>query len=341
MIDCFSAVQRLLVLGSCVRHKNSVLDWLTPHVTTNTVKHCPRHSEMKTTIPVAGLVVHVHTQDGIDLKSGRPVAAVFLLHGRLGEAQSTQIDGLATSILSRTRDAGQTQSVAKDLIVVTFDHRNHGTRLVEAQSNEGWARKGKGVHNAKHAIDMFAIQTGTARDVSFLIDFLPAYLYPDGESQIVDWEVIGISLGGHSVWIVLTKEPRVSLGIPIIGCPDFLSLMEGRAKASGIPLTAPYLPDSLRTYIKQHSPTATSYDTTSTTNNPFLKKDILVLSGAVDKLVPWECSRPFVEALVVGEYATKRVVLQEGAGHEVTPEMQTHAADFVWRWLSNADGSRL
>lgn len=38
------------------------------------------------------------------------------------------------------------------LIAVTFDQRNHGTRLVDARSNEDW-RSG----NDSHALDMFGI----------------------------------------------------------------------------------------------------------------------------------------------------------------------------------------
>ena len=44
---------------------------------------------------------------------------------------------------------------------------------------------------------------GTANDVSFLIDFLPAYLYPNDERTVVRWGVAGVSLGGHSTWITL------------------------------------------------------------------------------------------------------------------------------------------
>lgn len=46
---------------------------------------------------------------------------------------------------------------------------------------------------------------GTARDVSFLIDFLPAYLFPNNERTIVEWGVAGKSLGGHSTWIALKQ----------------------------------------------------------------------------------------------------------------------------------------
>ncbi|KAG9011099.1 hypothetical protein FRB94_009242 [Tulasnella sp. JGI-2019a] len=172
---------------------------------------------MKTTLPIAGLDVHIHTQSDVDVESTAPAAVVFLLHGRLGNAQSAQIDGLASSLLNYARnrvEAGENQ--AKELIVVTFDHRNHGSRLVNDLANQGWA-KGKKTHNERHAIDMFAVYAGTSRDVSFLIDFLPAYLYPSGEREVVDWGVIGISLGGHSTWMILKEDPRVTLGIPIIG----------------------------------------------------------------------------------------------------------------------------
>ena len=48
-----------------------------------------------------------------------------------------------------------------------------------------------------------AVAAGTAQDVSFLIDFLPSYLFPRGERTISQWVCAGKSLGGHSTWIVL------------------------------------------------------------------------------------------------------------------------------------------
>lgn len=47
------------------------------------------------------------------------------------------------------------------------------------------------------------VTVGTASDVSFLIDFLPTYLFPSSEREVYEWMVSGISLGGHSTWIVL------------------------------------------------------------------------------------------------------------------------------------------
>jgi len=46
---------------------------------------------------------------------------------------------------------------------------------------------------------------GTAHDLTFLIDHIPAYIYPEVERNIVEWGVAGISLGGHSTWIALSR----------------------------------------------------------------------------------------------------------------------------------------
>lgn len=46
---------------------------------------------------------------------------------------------------------------------------------------------------------------GAVHDLTFLIDHIPAYIYPRAERNIVAWGVAGISLGGHSTWIALTR----------------------------------------------------------------------------------------------------------------------------------------
>jgi hypothetical protein len=57
--------------------------------------------------------------------------------------------------------------------------------------------------NKTHAQDMYSILSGTAHDVSMLIDYLPSYLFPKDDHEIVDWGVCGVSLGGHAVWLCL------------------------------------------------------------------------------------------------------------------------------------------
>lgn len=54
---------------------------------------------------------------------------------------------------------------------------------------------------------------GTASDVSFLIDFLPAYLFPTGGRSIRAWGVAGKSLGGHSAWLALAHGKGTFNGV--------------------------------------------------------------------------------------------------------------------------------
>ncbi|KAF8313515.1 Alpha/Beta hydrolase protein [Cantharellus anzutake] len=211
------------------------------------------------------------------------------------------------------------------------DHRNHGERLITPLANLGWHRE-PAENNSNHAIDMYAIQTGTAKDVSFLIDFLPSYLFPNGEREIDRWGVAGISLGGHSTWICLKNDPRVTIGIPIIGCPSFLTLMRTRAaqyRLSG----PPTFPDSLVSYIEHNDPSSTEPNPSL---NPFLGKKILILSGGADSLVPWEASKAFIEKLDLGENGVKTVFLEDGAGHQCTREMVKRLGEFMIKWGLNA-----
>ncbi|KAF8899869.1 hypothetical protein CPB84DRAFT_1093377 [Gymnopilus junonius] len=244
-------------------------------------------------------ITESHTIGGLRVRvyksSKRPtgsIAAVFLLHGRLGFAED--VDSFARICLKTAE--GQKQ----ELYVITLDHRNHGSRLMEERANKTWEEG-----NGQHAVDMYAIQMGTARDLSFLVDFLPMYLFPHAECKVDAWGVIGISLGGHSTWIALSQGPRISVGIPIIGCPDYLALMKHRAQTSGIAFTGPHIPASLLDLIGILDPASKSYSSLGT-SNPFLGKKILILSGEEDTLVPWTASKTFVESLEVGLAVTKR-----------------------------------
>lgn len=85
----------------------------------------------------------------------------------------------------------------RDLLVVTLDHRNHGTRLKHRDTNLSYEK------NPKHFVDMAAMIYGSAQDQSMIMDFLAAYLFPNGEREIVEFMATGISLGGNTVWRML------------------------------------------------------------------------------------------------------------------------------------------
>lgn len=108
------------------------------------------------------------------------------------------------------------------------DHRNHGTRLVDQQRNLAWSKDPE-LNPTPHSnsgstcipskvrsnqnryqtcvvnLKLTQLEAGSAEDVSFLIDHLPSFLYPSGERTIVEWGIGGVSLGGHSTWIALSR----------------------------------------------------------------------------------------------------------------------------------------
>lgn len=60
-------------------------------------------------------------------------------------------------------------------------------------------------HGLSYLLLMGHCVVGAVRDISFLIDFLPSYMYPTDERHVVRWGVIGVSLGGHATWIALKE----------------------------------------------------------------------------------------------------------------------------------------
>jgi hypothetical protein len=54
----------------------------------------------------------------------------------------------------------------------------------------------------------FFFVVGAVKDISFLIDILPAFLFPHGERTIEEWALAGFSLGGHATWLVLQHGAR-------------------------------------------------------------------------------------------------------------------------------------
>ncbi|KAF7289889.1 hypothetical protein MIND_01363600 [Mycena indigotica] len=262
----------------------------------------------QTTIVVAGLHIQTYTTDDFG-SSAKPVVALFLLHGRMGSSQDGHIQALASGLLAASRSTHN-----KDILVITFDQRNHGTRLVDKVYNLDFET------NPNHAIDMFAIQqiVGTAKDVSFLIDFLPAYIFPHGERTVDKWGVAGISLGGHSAWLSGAFDPRIQIVIPMIGCPDYFALIHPRAASKGIAAAPPHFPATFVKVVRDNSPKVAQFE----------GKRVLVLSGEIDRLVPWGASESFVGQLksVPGQ---KQVVVLPGVGHEIPDEMVRRAVEFV------------
>jgi hypothetical protein len=111
--------------------------------------------------------------------------------------------------------------------------------------------------------------------------------------------------------------------------------MSDRAQRQSLGFAPPIFPDTLREYVEKNDPAGAPFRTASR-ENPFFGKRILVLSGAVDELVPWSASKAFFDHLEVGPGGVKALFLQEGKGHECTVEMVQKLAERVWQWSLKA-----
>ena len=109
----------------------------------------------KKTFAIAGIFTTVFGLEELPSNASN-VACLWLLHPRLAtQERMSGIAALAITDWNRRVHSGQTVSnrpPPKGLIAISFDQRNHGTRLIDPLANEAW-RQG----NPRHAQDMFSI----------------------------------------------------------------------------------------------------------------------------------------------------------------------------------------
>ncbi|EOD47820.1 hypothetical protein GTA08_BOTSDO06752 [Neofusicoccum parvum] len=326
----------------------------TPNPLEGTHNAAPPPRVSQKTFHIAGILTTVYGLEELSSPT-QPVACLWLLHPRLQTQECmAPIAAQAIGAWNKRLQAGATGAgKGKGLVAVSFDQRNHGTRLVDAVSNEAW-RNG----NPRHAQDMFSIYHGTANDTSLLLSYLPAYISP----QLTQNLVLGISLGGHATWQVALQEPRITTAVSIIGCPDYTTLMRQRAEKSKlqtwtssspagshfigsadfpqalVEAVALYDPAGLLMYgiANPGAPSAAERQKLVTQVKDRLKgKRILNLSGGADKLVPYVCGEQFLDFLkkTIKEDPTLGLELEDliynGVGHETTPAMAQRAVDFI------------
>lgn len=212
------------------------------------------------------------------------------------------------------------------------------------------------------------------------MDYLPAYIFPTGEYKLDQHLALGVSLGGHSVWHCLLHDPRITAGVVVIGCPDYIRLMSQRARKTKLDtwtetggrdfLGSKDFPKSLVEAVEKYDAaglllgeldTVTGDDHLHEPSDaekkrikPLLRdslggKRIMCLSGGADKLVPYSESEPFLNWL---KSAIKKdawagdlnIVLEdivdEKAGHEYSAKMQTEAVRFISETLAGEGGLR-
>jgi pimeloyl-ACP methyl ester carboxylesterase len=326
-----------------------------------------KHTISSTVYPISGILTTVYglTELPADIKE---LAVLWLLHPRL-QTQSSMAPLAAQTIQHWNARRGNSK---QGLIAVSFDQRNHGSRLVDKLANEAWRQK-----NPRHAQDMYSIYHGTAVDTSLLLSYLQSYLpsHLPGPSQHI---VLGISLGGHAAWHCLLQDPRITTAVVIIGCPDFTRLMLQRAEKSRLKTFGPTFlgstdfPPALLDAVRASDPAGcllpqemqgsakvtnvvpswsyTRAEITEALTAKLANKTILNLSGGADKLVPYACGETFLRFLKAaidpekGWWKNHGVVLEDqifdGVGHETTPEMAEAAVTFIADVLAGEVKSR-
>lgn len=310
-----------------------------------------------TVYPIAGILTTVYGLSELPANISE-LACLWLLHPRL-QTQASMAPLAAQSIHNWNSRRGN--SAGKGLIAISFDQRNHGSRLVDKMANEAW-RQG----NERHAQDMFSCYQGTSQDCSLLLTHISSYL-PQSLPQPSSHVVLGISLGGHAAWHSLLHDPRLTAGVVIIGCPDFQRLMLQRAEKSRRKTFGPAFlgssdypaaliaavdnsdpaglflpkewkgPNVVSAGIASIVPTASvQASTASILNSTLQNKRILLQSGGADKLVPYACGEPFLRFLKTATgswWKNNGLVLDdrvyEGVGHETTPLMAKEAMEWI------------
>ncbi|KAF2133748.1 alpha/beta-hydrolase [Dothidotthia symphoricarpi CBS 119687] len=318
---------------------------------------------------IAGILVTVHGLSEVP-SSASQIACLWLLHPRLQTRET--MAPIASQIISTWNTSNKPTSTHKGLIAIAFDQRNHGSRQVDALHNQAW-REG----NPRHAQDMFSCYHGTATDTSHLLDYIESYILTTPTSpRITQHLALGISLGGHAVWHCLLADPRITAGVVGIGCPDYTRLMTHRARlskreshAATSPPGAAFLgsadfPPALQSAVAQFDPAGLllpNYFSPTTPDPPLEKaardrfsilvrerlagKQILNLSGKVDKLVPYSAGEPFLNVLKgvlrddPGLDVKLEDVLFEGVGHAFPKQMADKAAEWICGVLAKDGGN--
>ena len=318
----------------------------------------------KTTYAIGGITCNVFGLRELpdDVKD---VSCLWLLNPRMSKKE--HMEPVAHTVIAAWNDklAVKQGPGRQGLIAIAFDQRNHGSRLVDKQSNQAWAQG-----NPRHAQDMYSIFQGTAADVSQLIDYVPAYVFPGHERSITSNFVLGVSLGGHAAWHCILHDERISTAVIVVGCADYRRLMQQRAEATKLDtwikssrpgaefVGSNDYPRALVDAVDKYDPAGLLMGEMAETSDNLAKapsdrerkrlmplmrdhlagKRILNQAGGQDKLVPYTCSAPFLQWLKQaispqGWFAGYNVQLvdkvYEGVGHAFNPEMIADATKFI------------
>ncbi|KAJ2998577.1 hypothetical protein HDV02_004392 [Globomyces sp. JEL0801] len=238
-------------------------------------------------IPVLELVAESNTIES------RKDVGLFMLHGRGGSKDEfvKKYEDFFESLLNQ---------LPVNLHLFLFDQRNHGDRQIDEIHNKGIKT------NPNHGIDMYSLQYGTANDVKYLMDTIPLFV------KIDEWAIWGFSLGGHATLLALTLDDRLKVGVSVVGCGDYKTLMADR----NVIVT-----DELQNLLLKVDPI----------NIPqtYKNKNILLLNGGKDTLVNSRSNDVFLATVqsLTGNEKFQRIV-DDDAGHVLSDLMKSKSVQW-------------
>lgn len=160
----------------------------------------PKHKNIsRDQVNLAGFVAYVYGLEQLSQKHGKKpeVTVVIYMHGRYQDALAS--DDIVRDLYSHIRDLKKSETKkGRDFLIVSFDAQDHGSRLTDPLE-----RSDLDV-NPRFLYDHYAILLNNKDYASYIIDFLPTFLFPCGERNVTRWVAAGRSMGAHSTWHVLS-----------------------------------------------------------------------------------------------------------------------------------------
>ena len=186
--------------------------------------------------------------------------------------------------------------------VAAPDARLHGERKAARERDQRLADA--------YIPTMYELITGTAQDVSHLLDHLG-----------VAWAAVhGISLGGYITFAALLSEPRLAVASVAMGSPDWLEPL----RALGMDLTSPAF-----AMLAQANP----LDNAARVYPP---RPLLMLHGTEDEVVAPAGVQALEKRLRPAYAATPdrlKLILYPELGHQYTDEMLEQSLAWTQRFL--------
>ncbi|KAK9446896.1 Alpha/Beta hydrolase protein [Limtongia smithiae] len=264
------------------------------------------HSSMHT-LNIGGFFVYLYGVDELTPSQALDTSVMFHVHGRTRTYHDAE--EIAHQLLYSLRESGGTH---KGLVIATLDNRNHGIRAIDNVAIQDWQGG-----NPKHAQDMISMIDGIVDDVKLIMNYLPSYV----SFTPTEYIATGLSLGGHVTWNLLAEVEDIKKAIIIVGCPDLTGLMLNRlggyTSTTEVPPNTPEWPHSVEELYAQRDKKVSN----------ITGKEILILNGGIDTLVPDKYTKRWVENYAANNNVT--YIVQDGFGHGLSYGMMSDFEKYV------------